>query len=307
MTAAETAYFFPGLDGFKLAEIGKFLVLSPFARERLAVADEVLGYSVIRTLRDSDDYASPAARAATLVNALSLADWAKENLGEPGFCVGMSFGELIAAAYAECLPFADAVRIAAGVGECELDYFRTAHQDLVTQVVTRVAAERMDELLADLSDRGVWYDLSGHVDDGHYLITMAEKHLEEFTAGVGRAGGYSLYAMRPAAHCSAFGPLRDRIEAEVLRGTVFADPAVPVVSDVDGSVLRTGRAVRELVLSGFLRPLEWRSTAVALAGLGVRRLCVVGLDRMWFRLAVTKKNFIVEQVNQATVLRHRRG
>lgn len=302
-----SAFFFPGLDAFKLAEIGKFLVLSPHARHRLAVADDVLGQSVTRTLRGSDDYASPVARVASLVNALALADWARENLdAEPQYCLGMSFGEQIAAAYAGCLPFDAAVRMVARIGECELDYFRGAHQELVTQVVTRVPAERMDEVLADLAGRGIFHEVSGRVDQGHYLITLPEKHLADFTADIGKAGGYALYAMSPPAHCGVFAPLRERIAKEVLSDLVFADPVVPIVSDADGSVVTTGAGVRDMVLDGFVRPLNWLSTAPALAELGVRRLCVVGLDRMWYRLSATKGNFKVTPVNQAGVLRHRR-
>ncbi|MER7114170.1 ACP S-malonyltransferase [Saccharomonospora azurea] len=303
-----SAFFFPGLDAFTLAEIGKFFVLSPHARERLAVADDVLGRSVTRALRDSDDYASPVARVASLVNALALADWARQELGvEPRYCLGMSFGEQIAATYAGCLSLETAVSVIARIGECELEYFRSEHRELVTQVVTRLPAERRDDILADLAARDVFHEVSGRVDEGHYLITLPREHLADFTATVSSAGGYALQTMDPPAHCAVFAPLSERVAKEVLADVEFADPAVPIVSDEDGSVVTTGAGVRDMVASGFVRPLNWLSTAPALAGLGVRRLYVVGLDRMWHRLSVTKSNFDVTPVNQARVLRHRRG
>jgi [acyl-carrier-protein] S-malonyltransferase len=304
---ARDAYFFPGLGAVRPAQLGKFLILDPAAAGRLATADAVLGYPVLERFAAEADEPGEATRVAFLVACLGLARWADEELGvSAGYCLGMSLGEQVALAHAGCLELSDAVRLTAGIARAELAYFATTDADLVTQMVTRVPDELFAEVLAAMAARDEWHEVSGRLDAGVYLVTLAHRHLDAFVREVGRIGGYALSTMRPPAHAARFAPLRRRIE-DLAAGCSFAAPRLPVVSDADGSVITDGEAARAMLVDGFVRPLRWRDTAPALRDLGVSGLHVVGPDRIWHRLDITTALFDVTTVDQPTVLRHRRS
>ncbi|GAA3117598.1 hypothetical protein GCM10020254_75560 [Streptomyces goshikiensis] len=76
-----TAIVFPGMGPASFAEVGKFLMLDPYARVRLAEADEALGYSVFDRFRDAEEDYSVDFQIAFLVNSMALADRAVDTLG----------------------------------------------------------------------------------------------------------------------------------------------------------------------------------------------------------------------------------
>ncbi|MFE7132475.1 ACP S-malonyltransferase [Streptomyces sp. NPDC057638] len=294
------------MGAVSFADVGKFMVANPFARRRVAIAEEVLGYSLIDAYRDSGDDYSEAAQVAFLVNCLALADWAEAELGiAPELCAGPSFGGKAAAAYAGCLPFSDAVLMTARLAGCQDDYFAEHHTDIVTHSFVRTPEERLKELLAELDERGDWYDLACHVDDDFYMVTLAESGLDRFQERIRSLGGLSLYTMRPPLHSAAFADLRRRAEDEVLGKLPFADPGLPVVSDHDGSLLTTGDQVRTLLLDGITRPMRWPGVVDALRGQGITTVHVSGPDNLFGRVARTTDNFEVVRVNPRLALQPR--
>ncbi|MEK8173550.1 hypothetical protein NKH77_45410 [Streptomyces sp. M19] len=163
-----SAIVFPGLAGTTFAALGKFLVLDRFARPRVRVADEVLGYSLLERFRDStdDDY-SESAQVASLISALALAERAETVQGaRPRFCAGPSFGLRPTAVYSGALDLAEGIRLTAAIARGEREYFRTHHRDIVTHTVVRVPAEPLAALLAEWNARGDRLEVSGDLDQG---------------------------------------------------------------------------------------------------------------------------------------------
>ncbi|KAA6211941.1 ACP S-malonyltransferase [Streptomyces filamentosus] len=289
-------------------EVGKFMLVDPVARELADRAGEVLGYHLVDRFRDEEgagDY-SEAAQVAFLVNCLASARWAADNLGfTPDVCTGPSFGEKALAAHTGALSFEDAVRMTAGGARCMEDYFRTAHQDVVTHSFLRTPAERLAELFAEFESRGEFHEVSCHVDHDFHMVSMNESSLEWFLPALRAGGGMSLYTMRPPVHCTAFGPLRARVEEEVFAGLTFHDPRLPVVADQDGSVLITAEGVRTMLLDSFVTPMNWPSVVASLKGLGVRTVCVAGPDALFGRVPVTRDAFEVVPASPAVAMRPR--
>lgn len=303
-----TALVFPGMGPARFSDVGTFMLANSFARRLVAQADEVLGYCLVDRFRESaGDYTVPA-QVAFLTNCLALAQWAEAELGVvPDVCVGASFGEKAAAAHVGSLTFADAVRMTARLGTCMEEYFAAEHQDVVTQSFVRTPAERLREILAEMDERGEWYDISCHIDHDFYLLSLHEAGLERLERRVRAIGGLPLYTMRPPMHSAAFDGLRRKAESEVFAELVFADPAVPVVADQDGSVLRTGEGIRTMLLDSFVRPLRWPDVVATLRRLGVGRVCVAGPDSLFGRVGVTTRNFEVLAVDPRLAMRPRRG
>jgi [acyl-carrier-protein] S-malonyltransferase len=299
MTASEqarTAIVFPGMGPSRFSEVGKFLMLDPYARRRLAEADEALGTSVFDNFRAATEDYSQFSQVAFLVNSMALADKAEETLGiSPDFCVGPSFGQKAAAAYVGSLSFAEVVRLTAELARLEEDFFRREHTDVITHSFVRTPEERLREILADFDERDEWYEFSGHLDDGFHMLSVREKELDGLKQAISRAGGYSMYSMRPPVHAPAFSALRREAE-EVFAAYELADPKLPVVTDQDGTVINSASEMRTMMLDTFDRPINWPDVVATLKGAGVTKVCVTGPDNLFHRLDCTKDNFEVVAV-----------
>ncbi|WP_239471720.1 ACP S-malonyltransferase [Streptomyces sp. NEAU-S7GS2] len=299
-----TAVLFPGMGRFDFASAGRFLVLDRYARDRLATADEVLGFSVLERFHDAGADYSEYAQLAFLIASLAAADRAEDRFGmRPDVCAGASFGQKAAAAYAGSLDFADVVRMTAELARCEKEYFSTEHSDVVTHSVYRVPDEEFHALLDDMRARGEWFDISGVLERGFYMVSLRESRLEDFIRAVRDLGGYSLYTMRPPVHAGAFGALRRKAEAEVIAKYRIRAPRLPVISDADGTVVDSAEAMRTMLLDTFDRAIRWPDMVTSMAGLGVESLYVTGADDMFHRLNCTVRNFDVITVNPKNALR----
>jgi [acyl-carrier-protein] S-malonyltransferase len=300
MTASEqtkTAVVFPGMGPSSFAEVGRFLTLDPFARKRLAEADEVLGYSVFDRLRDCADDYGEATQIAALVNSVASADRAEQDHGlVPDLCVGASFGQKAATAYVGSLPFTEVVRLTAELARCERTYFTEEYQDAVTHTFVRTPQEKLTRILAELGERGEWCDYSGFLDDGFFMVSLREKELEGFKQRISQAGGYSMYTMSPAVHAPAFAELRRRAAEEVLPGYEILDPKLPLVSDQDGTMVTSADELRTMLLDTFDLPIHWPKVVDTLKGAGVSKMYITGPDNLFHRLDRTTSNFEVVTV-----------
>nr|BCB14671.1 transacylase [Streptomyces spiroverticillatus] len=302
-----TAIVFPGMGPTPFGDVGRFMVINPFARTLVAQADEVLGYSLVDRYRETEGDYSEYAQVAFMVNSVALARWAGQDLGVAAeLCAGPSFGEKSAAAFSGALDFADAVRLTAGFARLLDDYFRTEFQDLVTHSFVRIPEERLRELLAELDERGEQHEISCYVDDDFFMLTLREHNLKWLQPRIRSMGGMSLYTMRPPMHCSAFAGLRRRAEEEVIGPLAFADPALPVVADQDGSLLTTGEQVRTMLLDSCVLPMRWPAVVDGLKEAGVGRVCVAGQDSLFGRVRRTRDNFEVLAVTPRLALQPRR-
>lgn len=301
MTEAATAVVFPGMGSSTFAEVGRFMVLDRYARRRIEAADEVLGESLLAGFRAAEGVYDAFAQVAFLVNSLALADRAGDEHGlRPDFCVGASFGQRAAAAYVGSLDFADAIRLTVELARCEDEYFAAEPDDLVTHCFVRVPDAPFRQLVDAFSARGDWIELSGHLDEGSYLVSLRSDVLDELIAEVRVLGGYSMQTMRPPVHARRFTPLRAKAEAEVLSRFPLDEPSIPVIADQDGRLVRTAAELRTMLADTFDRPIDWPAVVRGLLAQGVGTIHVTGPDLLFHRLDVTTANFHVIPVTPKT-------
>lgn len=297
------AVVFPGMAPSNFAQIGGFMLASPHARRRAAEAGEVLGYDVVERFRESAADYSEYAQVAFVVNCLALADWAEQNVTfTPSVCVGPSFGGMAATAYTQALSYPDVLQLTARAARRELEFFEAAPERIVTHFFFRTPEARFDEILAETLDEGDWAELSSHMDEGFYAVCLREQSVERFKKRVQRVGGTPLYTMWPPAHCSVLADLRRLLAEEVFADFRFADPWVPLVSDLDGRLVDGGAEVRSMLLEGYVRPVRWPESVRTLRRLNVTGVCVPGPSNLFDRL--TKRHFTeVTAVSPEKVLR----
>ncbi|MFD7659628.1 ACP S-malonyltransferase [Actinosynnema sp. NPDC059797] len=286
-----TAIAFPGMGPVKFADVAKFMLINPFARELLRTADEVLGRDLFAALRDSTSDYAEAAQVAFLVNSVALARWAEDRFGfEPSFCTGASFGGKAAAVHSGALSAEEGIWLTAELVRVETEYFAEQHGDVVTLSFARTPRAELDLVLAELDD---WHEISCYVDEDFYMVSLKRDRLAWFQQRLKSAGGLPLYEMDPPMHVSAFAGLRDRVERELFPRLSFRDPATPVIADQDGSVRTTADGVRAILLDGVVRPVRWPEVVRSLRAEGVTTLCVAGQDALFGRVACTTNNFKV--------------
>jgi [acyl-carrier-protein] S-malonyltransferase len=305
---AGTAIVFPGMGPSSYADLGKFIVTDLRARRLRRLADAALGYPLLDRYRTSGEGYSEYTQVAFLISCIALFEWAEEELGiSPSVCSGPSFGSKCAVVHAGALPFQEMVLATAQLARCEEEYFRSAHQDVVTQSIARTPEPVLQEILAGMRSRNEWHDISCYIDSDFFMVSMRESSLEPFITAVRAAGGLPLYVMRPPMHSSAFGELRDKVANEVLSGFQFTDPNIPIIADQDGSIVDTGAGVRTMLLDGFVRPVRWPATLQTMKNLGVSKIYIAGPDTLFGRVRSATESFSVVIVNQRMAMRPKRA
>ncbi|MFI6584152.1 ACP S-malonyltransferase [Embleya sp. NPDC050493] len=304
---AGSAVVFPGISPCRFDDVAKFMLINPAARALVAEADDRLGYSLVDRYREAPGDYSEFARVAFLVNCLAPAYWAEDALDmRPDVILGASFGGTPAAVYSRSLDFADAVSLTARWGHALDAYFAREHGDVVTQSFARTPADRLAQVLGELDERGEWHEIACHIDEEFHMVSVREAGLDRLNERVRAVGGLPLSTMRPPMHSRLFGPLRRHIEDTVFADLRFRDPKLPVVSDHDGSVLRTGEQIRTLLLDGIVRAVHWPTAVATLRRAGVVRAYVAGPDSLWGRVPCTTRSFEVVPLKPQTAMRPRR-
>jgi [acyl-carrier-protein] S-malonyltransferase len=285
-------------------DLGKFMATNPYARRLRRTADDVLGYPLMDLYRAAGSDYSEYSQVAFLISCLALIEQATKTLdAEPLACAGPSFGGKAAVAYSRALPVAETILLVARLARCEEEYFKTEHQDVVTQSIARTPGPVLQEILGDMSQRHEWYDISSQIDEDFFMVSMRESSLDRFMKEVRAAGGLPLYAMRPPMHSSAFGELRRRAEDEVLGNFPFGNPRLPVIADYDGSVVITADGVREMMLDSFVRPVCWPQVVQSMQEFGIAKIYIPGLDSLFGRVRCTTENFAVVAIKPDLALR----
>jgi [acyl-carrier-protein] S-malonyltransferase len=275
------------------------MATDPCARRLRRTADEVLGYPLMDLYRKAGADYSEYSQVAFLITCLAVMEQAAALLdAEPAACVGPSFGGKAAVAYARVLPFSEAVLLTARLARCEEEYFRTEHRDVVTQSVARTPGPVLQEILAAMTARREWHDISCHIDQDFFMVSMRAPSLDRFLAAVRAAGGLPLYAMRPPMHSQAFTPLRRKAADEVLGDLRFSNPCLPIVSDHDGSLVVTAEGARAMLLDSFVRPVRWPQAVQSMRDLGVTKVYVSGPDSLFGRVRCTTQNFAIVPIYQ---------
>jgi [acyl-carrier-protein] S-malonyltransferase len=299
-----TGIIFPGMGPSGYADLGKFIAVNPYARRLRRTADEVLGYSLMDRYRESGTDYSEYSQVAFLLSCLALIEQGGDELdGEPVACAGPSFGGKAALAYAGALSCAQTLLLTARLARCEEEYFSSAHRDVITQSVARTPENVLQEILGAMTERREWHDISAQIDQDFFMVSMRAASLERFTKDVRAAGGLPLYAMRPPMHSAAFGPLRRKVEDEVLGEFSLGDPRLPVVGDHDGAVLVTAADLRVMLLDGIVRPVRWPRVVRSLTDLGITRVYIAGPDSLFGRVPCTRQAFEVISLNPGAARR----
>jgi len=258
MTAA---FVFPGQGAQKVGMGQELIAASPAARAVFEQADAALGEPLSKLILEgpADDLTLTANTQPSIltVSVAALAALREQSDAKPQFVAGHSLGEFSALVAASALDLADAVRTTRARG--------TFMQEAVAPGKGAMAAVigKAPEEVADACDdagEGQVVSPANFNSPGQIVISGHAEAVARASALLAEAGGRVIPLKVSAPfHCTLMEPAAQRLDG-FLDDIRFADPQVPVITNVEAEPNSRGDRIRELLVKQVTSPVRWTDT-----------------------------------------------
>ena len=273
----KTAFVFPG-QGAQAPGMGRELATSvPASREIFAAADQALAFEISALcFEGSAEDLALTENTQPAILTVSIAAWRAlaERGIKPQATAGHSLGEYSAHVAAGTIPFADAVRSvrargrfmqeAVPLGQGAMAAILGLDLEKVSEVCAAVADHQVVEA-ANINGPGQVV-LAGHAGAVHRAIEACRE------AGARRAVELAVSA---PFHSSLMKPAADRL-APILEEIPFADPNVPVYTNVDAKPVTRAAAARNALVRQVASPVRWHELVERMANDGFDTFVEIG-------------------------------
>lgn len=278
----------------------------PAAEETLAAWSEAIGLDLHRlgTTAGADEIkdtavTQPLVVAAALLAAARLTAKSAPPSGSP--VAGHSVGELAAAAIAGVLSADAAVALAAVRGR-EM----AAACALEPTGMSAVLGGDLDDVLAALDRLGL--DPANRNAAGQIVAAGPDGALEELAASPPEGARVRPLPVAGAFHTRFMAPAEEAMRTHA-DGLTVADPALPLLSNSDGSRVDTGAEALRRLVAQVTRPVRWDACMATLRDLGVTAVIelppagtLVGLVKRELKGVATLALKTPDDLDQATAL-----
>jgi [acyl-carrier-protein] S-malonyltransferase len=273
------AYIFPG-QGSQAPGMGRELAERyTAAREVFEEADEALGFRLSRLCFEGPaeelqltENTQPAI-LTTSVAALRAAQ--SEGLPRPDFVAGHSLGEYSALVAAGALSLNDAVSVVRKRGQ----YMQEAVPVGAGAMAAVLGAdiETVEAVCKEAAREGEVCS-AANINSAHQIVIAGSAAAVERALPVLKErGAKRAIALKVSApfHSALMLPAQERLAAELDR-IEFKDLGVPLVTNVDAAVIRTGAEARASLVRQVSSPVRWRESVELLSREGVGLFIEVG-------------------------------
>src|SRR5215208_475665 len=273
------AFIFPG-QGSQAPGMGRELAERyAAAREVFEEADEALGFSLSRLCFEGPaeelqltENTQPAI-LATSVAALRAAE--SEGLPRPDFVAGHSLGEYSALVAAGALSLRDAVSVVRKRGR----YMQEAVPVGAGAMAAVLGADivTVEAACREAAREGEICSAANINSPGQIVIAGSAAAVERALPILKERGAKRAIPLKVSApfHCALMLPAQERLAADLDR-IEFKDLGVPLVTNVDASVIRTGPEARASLVRQVSSPVRWRESIELLAREGADLFVEVG-------------------------------
>src|SRR5919107_2668561 len=273
------AFIFPG-QGSQAPGMGRELAERyAAAREVFEEADEALGFALSRLCFDGPaeelqltENTQPAI-LATSVAALRAAE--DEGLPRPDFVAGHSLGEYSALVAAGALSLRDAVTVVRKRGRYMQEAVPVGAGAMAA--VMGADVETVEAVCREAAREGEVCSAANINSPGQIVIAGSAAAVERALPILKERGAKRAIALKVSApfHCALMLPAQERLAAD-LDEIEFRDLSVPLVTNVDAAVIRTGSEARAALVRQVSSPVRWRESLELLSREGVGLFVEVG-------------------------------
>jgi [acyl-carrier-protein] S-malonyltransferase len=273
-----TAFLFPG-QGSQYAGMGKDLAEKfRAAGQVFEEADAALGFALSEVC-----FNGPAEQlqltentqpAILTVSIAALRAMESEGFAAPDFVAGHSLGEYSALVAAGSLSLTDAVRTVRARGR----YMQEA-VPVSTGAMAAILGADINLVAAACAEasQGQVCSAANINSPNQVVIAGDSAAIDRAIVLVKERGARRAVKLNVSApfHCSLMSPAQERLATD-LQSIVFADLKVPLVTNVDAGVVRSGAQAREALIRQVTQPVRWLESVEFLAGHGVQSFVEIG-------------------------------
>jgi [acyl-carrier-protein] S-malonyltransferase len=273
------AFIFPG-QGSQSPGMGRGLAEAyAAAREVFEEADEALGFALSRLCFEGPaeelqltENTQPAI-LATSVAALRAAE--AEGLPRPDFVAGHSLGEYSALVAAGALSLRDAVTVVRKRGRYMQEAVPVGAGAMAAVIGGDI--ETVEAVCREAAREGEICSAANINSPHQIVIAGSAAAVERALPVLKERGAKRAIPLKVSApfHCALMLPAQERLAADLDR-IEFKDLSVPLVTNVDAAVIRTGAEARASLVRQVSSPVRWRESVELLAREGVGLFIEVG-------------------------------
>jgi len=268
---------FPG-QGSQQVGMGRELAsLYPVARETFDEADAALCYKLSQLCFEGpEDQLKLTEITQPAILTASVAAWrVLQSQGiTASYVVGHSLGEYSAHVAAGTLSFADAVRTVRNRGK----YMQEAVPVGVGAMAAILAlpAEQVGQICAESAQGEVCQ--AANLNSPDQTVISGDKAAVERAAALAKERGAKralILQVSAPFHCALMQPAQDHLATD-LQAVTFHNPEVPVMCNVDATLVTTGDQSRDALIRQVTGAVQWVKSMQALIALGVETFVEVG-------------------------------
>ncbi|MDJ0849166.1 MAG: ACP S-malonyltransferase [Myxococcota bacterium] len=275
---------FPGQGSQEVGMGRDVFEASRAARAVYETADDALGFALSRLCfegPEEDLRRTEIQQPAILTTSVALLR-ALEEQGpvEAAFVAGHSLGEYSALVASGSLSFDDAVRLVHARGRFMQEAVPEGHGAMAA--VMGCSAEQVAQACAEVAQETGRVVAPANFNSTAQTVIAGEAPAVELACARARQAGAKRavpLAVSAPFHCALMEPAAGKLSLE-LASVRFADPAPPVVTNVEASPNADGSRVAELLRRQVTAPVRFVDMVHTLIGEGVSRFLEIGPGRV---------------------------